>query len=287
MLIIGAAILVVAVVIVALTGVLGTGKSNANTVSTDSAYTGLRDIIDIGKGQTRILLTLKPGENIFEFESIIGDRTVWGLFSKLENGTRIEFSNSSGCEFTNVDAIKENTIFSQSGRNANNCIVPINEQVIINLPENSKEQEIEIITEKEEEPFIILNPKNFVQEISANPNGKFKLVNSTNSSNTYDTNIDLNLTNVNFTGTLNGNNQIINIKHPSQNYLFNNLDDANIYKLIIQTYNFPPSELNPIYYPRLAKTCIVENNYINSINSQVSGRIPPTYVPDNAKYCIN
>lgn len=164
MLIIGAAILVVAVVIVALTGVLGTGKDKANTQPIDSTYTGLRDIIDLGYGKTIITLVLVPGENVVNFPSLGENPTLINVFGDLEeqdvDNTQISFSPDDTEEDINAVLIEGNFLQDGDPTNiVNDANVPIDTNIIIIIPgDNDITIEIDI-GEDGNEPII------FYQEI--------------------------------------------------------------------------------------------------------------------------
>jgi hypothetical protein len=140
--------------------------------------------MDLSKGRTLLQLKLKKGENIIEFNDTV-EKTIWTIFGSLPENTQIIFSGALNCTQVPTGEIDAN-MQKSNGRyyqksisdSVNNCVVPKETKVTINIPEEANENDlnINIPIEKEGEVYQeITSGEDLNRAIWENPSGSYKL----------------------------------------------------------------------------------------------------------------
>lgn len=278
LLIIGVVILIAAVVIGAITGVLSFGRLSASKEQADSVYTGLQDVMDLSKGRTILNLKLKRGENVLEFNDTV-EKTIWTIFQRLPINTQIIFIGAKNCSSISdgqIDANKkidgQGTAYFQNQNGAststivNQCVVPKDTKVTINVPDTATDEELnlQVPIEKEGEIYLeITSGEDLNRAIWENPSGNYKL----RTGNNIEYYLEKPLPK--FSGILDAN---YNYLSPKANfnfeYYFEELNGGEIKNLgLINPTNNPQTGT---YY--LAKICTNQNNaFLSLINPDVTG----------------
>jgi len=268
LLIIGVVILISAVVIGVLTGVLSFGRIEASQEQADSVYTGLQDVMDLSKGRTILNLKLKRGENVLEFNDTVR-KTIWTIFGNLPVGTTILFSGATDCHnISDINASKTNlTQYDQNtGELVNQCVVPTNTKVTINIPDTANENDLNlnIPLEKEGEIYLeITNAEDLVEAITNNPSGNYKLQ-KFESENAYFSPTPI----PTFSGILDGQEAMVLINNVESPYLFSNLERGAVIKNFTYNISLGDDEAPPENKFFLSNNCpvIQTNNIIIDID---------------------
>ncbi len=166
LLIVGVAVLVVAIVVLALSGILNTAKEE-NEIETDSIYSGLQGVIDASINKATIILRLNPGENTIQFSALGENNTWWSGFGTTSSGN--ELVNGTIIQFEGIELIKEDGQFVNTNdySNANDELIPINVPITIIIPQYSEEQVFEFITNSQDTISLVYN-ENYFDNTGAN-----------------------------------------------------------------------------------------------------------------------
>ncbi len=219
LLIIGAAIIVVAIVIIFITGIASTAPNSRPQVQ--SGYQGILDIYDKATNTATVILKLKGNgvENNIEFQSFKTANTINDLFGSLPEGTQISLAE---CNNGNPILKTSNGWAPQEG----NCEVIVGTSVKIVLPIESQDQEVVVKTEIEKEPiYLISDGATLLSAINSDPSAHYKLTENIELSENFQLET--------FNGILEGNNNDLTITNTGGFPIIKKIENAIIKNLYI------------------------------------------------------
>lgn len=215
LLVLGAAIIVVAIVVILISGVTGSVPDSGNEV--DNAYSGIQDIYDRATNSATVILKLRAGNNDIEFQSLKTAQTVDELFGDLQTNTTLEIANCIG------GATITKTSTGWNPTEAATCPVPLNTNIKIYSP---SDEDLEVKTEIEQEPiYLISDEATLISAIDEDPDGHYRLTQDITIPNSP---IGL------FTGILDGDGKKLNISQTNVEFI-TNLNNAELRNILIDS----------------------------------------------------